>query len=480
MNSPTRALRRVSSSSPWKTRISADLLAVGDGREDLGPAGGQGGVPLDDRREGVRRRQAVPVAERRDPERVRGDVDQDRPDVDPGDQGPLDGRPERDGQVRLDLGVERAAEAVAEESVDQRRPGRAADEDDLVDLVGRQLRVGEGAVDAREGPRQQGLDQVLVVGPVELHPEVERDPIGLGDELLLEPGGRLGRERLLRLLDGAEDPGAGGRGLAEVDLVLVAEAVADEVEQELVEVVAAEVGVAVAAEDLDDPALDLGDRDVEGAAAEVVDEQALPLRRVRVVGQDRGRRLVDDPGDLQAGQLAGLAGRVALPFGEEGRDGDHRLRHRVAERLLGPLLERPEDDRRDFLGRVLPVAETDGDLLAHLPLDRADGPVGGQGVLVTGRVADEQAPFGVEADDRRQDRLAVLALQDDRQAVADDGDLAVGRPQVDADDRFHGRASVGQSMSQSSPGSPSLATAPAGAERVARTSANRRTRPRQV
>ena len=38
--------------------------------------------------------------------------------------------------------------------------------------------------------------------------------------------------------------------------------------------------------------------------------------------------------------------------------------------------------------------------------------------------------------------------QDDRPAVADDGDLAVGRPQVDADDRFHGQSSA-QSVSQS-------------------------------
>ena len=52
--------------------------------------------------------------------------------------------------------------------------------------------------------------------------------------------------------------------------------------------------------------------------------------------------------------------------------------------------------------------------------------------------------MGVEADDRREDRVAVLVGQDDGQAVADDGDLAVGRPQVNADDRFHGsiRSSV--------------------------------------
>ena len=62
--------------------------------------------------------------------------------------------------------------------------------------------------------------------------------------------------------------------------MLLAEAVADVIEQQLVEVVAAELGVAVAGEDLDDALLDLRDRDVEGAAAEVVDEQSFSVPRV--------------------------------------------------------------------------------------------------------------------------------------------------------------------------------------------------------
>ena len=108
------------------------------------------------------------------------------------------------------------------------------------------------------------------------------------------------------------------------------EAVADVVEEHLVEVVAAEVGIAVAGEDLDDARLDLGDRDVERPAAEVVDQEPLHIGRVGVVGQHGGGRLVDDPDDLQAGQLARLAGRLALALGEEGRDGDHRLLDRRA------------------------------------------------------------------------------------------------------------------------------------------------------
>ena len=164
---------------------------------------------------------------------------------------------------------------------------------------------------------------------------------------------------LLGVLGGAEHPGLGGRRLPQVDPVLLGELVADEVEQQLVEVVAAELGIAVAGQDLDDAVLDLGQRDVEGAAAQVVDQQPLHLGGVRVVGQDGGGRLVDDPDDLQAGQLARLAGRLPLAVVEEGRHRDHGLGDRVPQRLLGALLERPQDDGRDLLRRVLLVAEGD-------------------------------------------------------------------------------------------------------------------------
>ena len=81
--------------------------------------------------------------------------------------------------------------------------------------------------------------------------------------------------------------------------------------------------------------LDQGD--VEGAAAEVVDEHRLrPVgeRGVRAgdgvaalerVGQGRGGRLVEDVEHVQPGDAAGVLGRLAAGVVEVGRDGDDRL-----------------------------------------------------------------------------------------------------------------------------------------------------------
>ncbi len=139
--------------------------------------------------------------------------------------------------------------------------------------------------------------------------------------------------------------------------MLAGKLVADVVQEQLVEIVAAELGVAVAGLDLDHAVFDLGHRYVERAAPQVVDQEPLHLGRVGVVGEHGGGRLVDDPDDLQPGQLTRLAGGLALAVVEEGGHRDDHLRDRDAQRLLGPVLQRLQDDRRDLLRRVFLVAQ---------------------------------------------------------------------------------------------------------------------------
>ena len=88
---------------------------------------------------------------------------------------------------------------------------------------------------------------------------------------------------------------------------------------DLVEVVAAEVGVAVGGLHLEDALGEIEDRDVVGAAAEVVDGDLLVALLLQTVGQRRGGRLVDDALHVEAGDPAGVLGGVALGVVEVGR-----------------------------------------------------------------------------------------------------------------------------------------------------------------
>ena len=147
----------------------------------------------------------------------------------------------------------------------------------------------------------------------------------------------------------------------QVDAVLVLERLHEPVDDPLVPVVAAELRVAVGGLDLEHAVADLQQRHVERAAAEVEDEDGvIGLTLVEPVGE-RGRgRLVDDPQHLEARDLAGLLGGLALRVVEVRGHGDHGLRDGVAEVRLGVALELEQDLGADLLRGPLLAVDVDG------------------------------------------------------------------------------------------------------------------------
>ena len=291
------------------------------------------------------------------------------------------------------------------------------------------------------GPRRVGRD----VGQVDLG-------LGGGGELDLGPLGGL-----LEALEGL-------LVLGQVDALVLLELGQQPVDDALVEVVAAQVRVAVGGLDLEDAVAQLEDGDVEGAAAQVVDGDLLVLLLVQAVGQ-RGRGgLVDDALDVQAGDAAGVLGRLALGVVEVGGHGDDRLGDLLAQVRLGVRLELLEDHRADLGRRVaLAVDERDLDAVAlavlldlvghealgaldlrvvpaaaHEALDGVDG-VGrvGDG-LALGDLADQPLARLAEGHDRGHGPAALRAGDDGRLAALHDGDHGVGGAEVDADDLAHG------------------------------------------
>ena len=107
------------------------------------------------------------------------------------------------------------------------------------------------------------------------------------------------------------------------------------IDDALVEVVAAQVGVAVGGLDLDDAFADFEDGDVERTAAEVVDGDGLVFLLVEAVGK-RGRGgLVDDALDVETGDFARVLGGLALGVVKVGRHGDDCFSDGLAEIGLG-------------------------------------------------------------------------------------------------------------------------------------------------
>ena len=168
-----------------------------------------------------------------------------------------------------------------------------------------------------------------------------------------------GRQLDLGLLGGFLQPLQRQLVVLQVDALFLLELGRQVFDQAHVEVLAAEEGVAVGRLHLEHAVADLQHRDVEGAAAKVIDGDRLAVLLVEAVGE-RGRgRLVDDAQHFEAGDLAGILGGLALGVVEIGRNGDDRLLDLLAEIGFRRLLHLLQDHRRNLRGRLLLAAGLD-------------------------------------------------------------------------------------------------------------------------
>ena len=121
------------------------------------------------------------------------------------------------------------------------------------------------------------------------------------------------------------------------------------IDDQRVEVVAAELSIAMRRKDLENALLHFEDREIEGSAAEVVDRDPRAFAEfVEPIGQRGGSWLVENAQDLEPGQFAGAFGVGALGIVEICGHGDHCLGDGRFHAPLGDALEFFENFRADL------------------------------------------------------------------------------------------------------------------------------------
>ena len=185
---------------------------------------------------------------------------------------------------------------------------------------------------------------------------------------------------------------------------------------------------------LEDTVGDVEQGDVEGAAAEVEDQDGLLLvSLVEAVGQGSSGGLVDDAVNGQTCDLAGLLGGLPLGVGEVGRDGDDSVGDRLTEVGLGIPLQLLQDEGADLLRLVGLVVDAHRPGLAHVALDGSDGAINVGNGLTLGDLTDEGLTRIGEGDHRRGGTSTLGVRDDGGLAALEDGDARVGGSEVDTD-----------------------------------------------
>ena len=283
----------------------------------------------------------------------------------------LDRCADRHHFVRIDALVRFLAEDLADQRLNLGHPRRSADQDHFVDVARRILGVLQSLHHRASAALDQLVDQFFELGPRDRYLQM----LGTGsvgrDERQIDVRLRHAAQLFLGPLAGFLQALQRHRVAAQIDAVLLLELSRHIVDQLLVEIVAAQMRIAAGADHLENLVplfvVQFQDRDVEGAAAQVEHNDLFASPLVQPVGHRRGRRLVDDPRDLQTGDLSGVLRGLPLSIVEIGRHGDHGFVHLVPEVRFGRLFQLTQDLGGNFLRRVPRAIDLDVHIVLRIP-----------------------------------------------------------------------------------------------------------------
>jgi NAD-specific glutamate dehydrogenase. len=256
------------------------------------------------------------------------------------------------------VGIDRARRLLAKEArhyfVHARHARLTAHQDHLVDVLDRPARVLQHLLDGWNGPVEQILAQRLQPAARERGDEV-LGPLGArGDEgqvhLGLQAGGQLVLGPLRRLTQALQ-----GHALAaQVDAGLGLEPFGQQAHYARIDVFPAQEAVAARRLDLVHALVQMQERDIECAAAQIVDRDLGVRHHAQTTeGQRRGGGLVDDAPDVEPRDAPRVLGGLALAVAEVGRHGDHGIGDRLAQVLLGGLPHLVQNEGRELRRRIV-------------------------------------------------------------------------------------------------------------------------------
>ena len=243
------------------------------------------------------------------------------------------------------------AQQLLDFRADERNPSGPAHHDHFVDRLDAHARVLKTSAARSERPFDDRLNQRVE------QRDVDFALVALAAVFQIDHGRGHKGEFLFRLNDGAAQQLNGRAIRGKIFAPLRLNIFQGDVHQQIVDVVAAQVRIAVSGQHFKDAFVQAEDGNVERAAAEIVNGDDALVALVEPVGERGGHRLVDQSQNFQTGDAAGVFRGLPLRVVEVGWNRDDGLRHGLSQSGLGVALELAENVRRDFRRRHDSVAE---------------------------------------------------------------------------------------------------------------------------
>ena len=265
-------------------------------------------------------------------------------------------------QIRVDVDERLSPKVLGHHSLQQRNTSRSADEDHIVELRRPEAGGLHRVFTDIEATRHERLTHLLELLTRQSVVQIERHaPIAIGEFLDAKLDVRLDRHLNLRPLRGGSEAFVGLPILARVVAALLEELSRHVIGNGRIDVVTSEKRITRSRQHLEHVARELQDRNVEGAATEVVDRDALRGSLVVAVGERGSRGLVENSQHVEARHTPGGLGRASLKLVEVGRNRHDRAAAFLAQRFLGDLANVPKHERADLAQGVGLASRRDQD-----------------------------------------------------------------------------------------------------------------------
>ncbi len=346
----------------------------------------------------------------------------------------LNSRAHRDRFIRVDSFVRLFPKFIPNERLYCRNAGGATHEKDLFNIRGRNARISHGNINGRH----RGLHKVLC-NAVKFRPgQGSVEVNGLAVNIHREEGqvyfrrhdaGKLNFGLFTRFLQALI-----GHGItAQLKAILLLEGIGNPVHHAGIEIISAQVAVAVGCLDFKDTVSQIQDRHIEGTAPEVIDEEGVLfsiLNLIEPIGQRRCSGFIDDAEHIESRNFARVLRGLALTVREIGRAGNDCIGNLLAQVGFRIGFQLLQNHCGDFLRGIALVINGHFIIAAHMALNGNDGAVRIGHSLALCQLSHQPFPRLGEAHHRRSQTGAFRIRNDNRLAAFHDGHHRICRPQI--------------------------------------------------